>query len=97
MRCLIASALFRYSSAFVFKRVLDFSFVSAVDEDEGKEKRQVVGGPSGTTKYQYVHTILGRHEIVQSSHVLGIRFSVVMVIFRVNGMRKELEGGLHRV
>ena len=52
MRCLIASALFRYSSAFVFKRALDFSFVSAADGD--KEKREGVYAPR-VTKYQYRH------------------------------------------
>ena len=41
--------------------------------------------------------MLGCHEIVKSGHVLGIRFGVVMAIFRVNCMGEELEGGLHRV
>ena len=41
MRSLIASALLRYSSAFVFKSALDFSFVSAMDTvemDRNQEK-----------------------------------------------------------
>ena len=94
MRCLIASALFRYSSVFVFKRTFDFSFISAIDVGVGVEIRRNV---RVCVRPGQRSTLLGCHEIVKSGHVLGIRFGVLVAIFRVNGMGKELEGGLRRV
>lgn len=52
---------------------------------------------SARNKEAQVHTLLGCHEIVESSHVFGICLGVVMVIFRVNCIGEELEGGLYRV